>query len=118
YTSDSETTARPLPWRWRNGLNGESRDMRRMNPSADPEAGRGMTRGVARRIANLFRPYKWRVLGAIGAILLTAGLGVINPYLLQVIIDDAIPNGDLSQLYLLVGLMIVLPIISGLIGVG
>ncbi|HLT20679.1 MAG TPA: hypothetical protein VKZ96_14575, partial [Thermomicrobiales bacterium] len=60
--------------------------MRRMNPSADPEAGRGMTRGVARRIANLFRPYKWRVLGAIGAILLTAGLGVINPYLLQVII--------------------------------
>jgi len=89
-----------------------------MNPSADPEAGRGMTRGVARRIANLFRPYKWRVLGAIGAILLTAGLGVINPYLLQVIIDDAIPNGDLSQLYLLVGLMIVLPIISGLIGVG
>ena len=92
--------------------------MRGMTSSADPEAGRGMNAGVARRIAALFRPYVWRVAGAIGAILLTAGLGVVNPYLLQVVIDDAIPNRDLSLLYLLVGLMITLPIVTGLIGVG
>ncbi|MEZ4523283.1 MAG: ABC transporter ATP-binding protein [Thermomicrobiales bacterium] len=42
----------------------------------------------------------------------------MNPYLLQIVIDDAIPNHDLNLLYLLVGLMIVLPIVSGLIGVG
>ncbi len=92
--------------------------MRRMSSAADPEAGRGMNSNVARRIAALFRPYVWRVSGAIGAILLTAGLGVVNPYLLQVVIDDAIPNRDMSLLYLLVGLMIALPIISGLVGVG
>ena len=92
--------------------------MRRMTAAADPEAGRGMNASVARRIAALFRPYVWRVAGAIGAILLTAGLGVVNPYLLQVVIDDAIPDRNLNLLYLLVALMIALPIVSGLIGVG
>lgn len=92
--------------------------MRGMSSAADPEAGRGMNSSVARRIAELFRPYVWRVSGAIGAILVTAGLGVVNPYLLQIVIDEAIPDGNLEQLYLLVGLMIALPIVSGLIGVG
>ena len=89
-----------------------------MGSAEDPEAGRGMNASVARRIARLFRPYLWRVGGAIAAILVTAGLGVVNPYLLQVVIDDAIPDRDLELLYVLVGLMIVLPIISGLVGVG
>ena len=89
-----------------------------MTRGPDPEAGRGMNAGVARRIARLFKPYKWRVAGAIGTILVTAGLGVVNPYLLQIVIDDAIPNRDLTLLYFLVGLMIALPLISGLVGVG
>ncbi len=89
-----------------------------MTATADPEAGRGMTKGVARRISSLFRPYAWRVAGAIAAILVTASLGVVNPYLLQVAIDDAIPNRDLRLLYVLVALMVTLPLISGLIGVG
>jgi ATP-binding cassette subfamily B protein len=38
--------------------------------------------------------------------------------LLKYIIDDAIPNRDLDKLYLFVGLMITIPLISGLIGVG
>ncbi len=92
--------------------------MRGMGSEPDPEAGRGMNTGAARRIARLFRPYRWRVAAAIGAILITAGLGVVNPYLLQIVIDDAIPNGDLSLLYVLVGLMVALPLISGLVGVG
>ena len=50
--------------------------------------------------------------------MLTALIGVVNPYLLKLLIDDAIPNQDFAQLNLYVGLMIVLPILSGLIGVG
>src|SRR5690606_32929535 len=50
--------------------------------------------------------------------LITSGLGLINPYLLKLIIDTAIPQGDLTLLNLFVGLMIVVPIVSGLIGVG
>ena len=52
------------------------------------------------------------------AIIATSLIGLVNPYLLKLLIDDAIPNKDLAQLNLYVGLMIVLPIMSGLIGVG
>jgi ATP-binding cassette subfamily B protein len=54
----------------------------------------------------------------LGAIVVTSFLGLINPYLLKLLIDDAIPNHDFSRLNLYVGLMIVVPIFSGLIGVG
>ena len=71
-----------------------------------------------RRIAGFFRPYRVAVVVVMSSIVLTALIGVINPYLLKLLIDDAIPNKDFAQLNLYVGLMIVLPIMSGLIGVG
>ncbi len=71
-----------------------------------------------RRIASFFRPYRAAVVVVMSSIVLTALIGVINPYLLKLLIDDAIPNKDFAQLNLYVGLMIVLPIVSGLIGVG
>ena len=52
------------------------------------------------------------------AILFTSLIGLINPILLKLLIDIAIPERDWGLLNLFVGLMIVLPIISGLIGVG
>ena len=42
----------------------------------------------------------------------------INPYLLKLLIDEALPQRDFGLLNLFVGLMIAVPIISGLIGVG
>jgi ATP-binding cassette subfamily B protein len=74
--------------------------------------------GTLRRVVAFFKPYRAQVALALFAILLTAGLGLINPYLLKLLIDDAIPNGDMSRLNLYVGLMILVPIASGLIGVG
>jgi ATP-binding cassette subfamily B protein len=73
---------------------------------------------TARRVARFFLPYRKRVALSIFAILLTAGIGLINPILLKLIIDDAIAKNDLDKLYLYVGLMVFLPILSGLIGVG
>jgi ATP-binding cassette subfamily B protein len=52
------------------------------------------------------------------AIIVVAVIGLVNPYLLKLIIDEAIPNRDLDRLYVYVGLMIALPIVTGLIGVG
>jgi ATP-binding cassette subfamily B protein len=52
------------------------------------------------------------------AILASTGLGLVNPYVLKLIIDDAIPNRDLSQLNLLIALMVGAPIIASLVGVG
>src|SRR3954454_7064414 len=71
-----------------------------------------------RRVAGFFRPYRFQVGITVVAILITALLGLINPYLLKLLIDDAIPEKNLHKLYLYVGLMIVIPIITGLIGVG
>ncbi len=71
-----------------------------------------------RRIAGFFRPYRLAVVVVMSTIVLTALIGTINPYLLKVLIDDALPNQDFQLLNLCVGLMIVLPIMSGLIGVG
>ena len=71
-----------------------------------------------RRIVAFFRPYRVQVGVVTIAILLTSGLGIINPILLKLLIDDAIPNLDFRRLNLYVGLMIAMPIISGLIGLG
>jgi ATP-binding cassette subfamily B protein len=85
-------------------------------PSAPvPPERRGRT---IRRIAAFFRPYRGQVAVVTAAILLTSLLGLINPILLKLLIDDAIPHLDWGRLNLYVGLMILVPIVSGLIGVG
>ncbi len=71
-----------------------------------------------RRITGFFRPYQIQVSLVMASIVITALLGVINPYLLKLLLDEAIPNRDMQQLNTLVALMIGLPIMSGLIGVG
>ncbi len=78
----------------------------------------GTGRLTLRRILRFFAPYRGR-LGVIAvAILVTAGIGVVNPILLKLIIDNLTGPQDLNLLYLQTGLMIVLPIVSSLIGVG
>ena len=80
-----------------------------------PRERRGQT---IRRIAAFFRPYRGRVVVVMVSIVFTSFLGIINPYLLKFLLDTAIPDQDFRQLNIAVALMIVLPIISGLIGVG
>src|SRR5438552_2194331 len=80
-----------------------------------PPGRRGRT---LRRIVAFFRPYRGRVAIVVVAILATSLLGLINPYLLKLLIDDALPSKDFGRLNLYVGLMIVLPIVTGLIGIG
>jgi ATP-binding cassette subfamily B protein len=71
-----------------------------------------------RWIAGFFRPYRFQVGVVLVAILGTSLLGLINPYLLKLLIDDVIVGHQFDKLNLYVGLMIVIPIASGLIGVG
>ena len=88
-------------------------------PSEDfvpvPKERRGQT---IRRILVFFKPYRPQIAVVLIAILMTSFLGLVNPYLLKLLIDEAIPQRDLRLLTIYVGLMIVLPIITGLIGVG
>ncbi len=96
---------------------GGGRGMMRSS-SLQPSDQRPIQRATIRRVLAFFHPYRFRVALTLFAIIVTAVIGLANPYLLKLIIDQAIPDRDLSRLYLYVGLMIALPILTGLIGVG
>jgi ATP-binding cassette subfamily B protein len=92
----------------------------RMGPPADdfvpvPPERRART---VRRIVAFFGPYRAQVVVVLVAILATSLLGLINPYLLKLLIDEVIVGGEYDKLNLYVGLMIVVPVVSGLIGIG
>ncbi len=70
------------------------------------------------RIVAFFRPYRLQVTVVVGAILITSLLGLVNPIMLKLLTDQVIIGRDYTNLGLFVGLMIVTPIVSGLIGVG
>ena len=70
------------------------------------------------RIVAFFRPYRWQVAVVVAAIVVTSLLGLVNPIMLKLLTDQVIIGKDYTNLYLYVGLMIVVPIVSGLIGVG
>jgi len=85
----------------------------------DPDA-RPVTRATLRRVVGTFRPYRRTVIAVGVLILITSGLGVINPLLIKVIFDQALfpPGGPrLELLWVLVGLMFAIPIVSGLLGI-
>ena len=80
-----------------------------------PPERRGPT---VRRTLSFFRPYRLQIVVVLVTILATGLLGLINPYLLKLLIDEALPERDFRKLNLFVGVMIAVPIVSGLIGVG
>jgi ATP-binding cassette, subfamily B, bacterial len=79
--------------------------------------------GTFRRIVGTFKPYRRRVGLVMILILITSGLGLINPLLIKVVFDDVITpviNGDtegrLRLLMWVVGIMIATPIVTGILG--
>jgi len=93
---------------------------------ADEEQ-RPVDRATVKRVVDTFRPYR-RTVGLVAiAIVLTSGLGVINPLLIAEVFNNALfgeggscageacPN--LPLLYRLVGFMIAVPVVTSLIGI-
>jgi ATP-binding cassette subfamily B protein len=96
-------------------------------PAADQER-RPVDRETVRRVIRTFRPYKGKV-GLVGILIgLTSGLGVINPLMIVLVFDNALfgrngscqgqPCPNLPLLYLYVGIMIAVPIVTSIIGIG
>src|ERR1051326_406855 len=86
-------------------------------------------RGTSRRVLVTFKPYKGLLTMLALTILVTSGLGVVNPLLIKLVFDRALfgqPTGvcsghacpNLPLLYRLVGFGIAIPIVTSLIGVG
>ncbi len=80
--------------------------------------GRKTDSNTLKRVAIAFSPYKFQIILVLFAIILTTVLGLVNPFMIQFIFDDAIGKGNEKLLIILVSIMIIMPIITGLIGVG
>jgi ATP-binding cassette subfamily B protein len=89
-------------------------------PADRPErtADKTQRRHNLRRVRGLFRPHRRRLGAVLGLIFLSAGLGMISPFLLRAVLDTAIPQRDTTLLTELVGGMIAIAIATGVIGVG
>jgi ATP-binding cassette subfamily B protein len=86
-----------------------------MVPDEDP---RPMTKKTLRRVVASFSPYRKRVTVVALLIVVTAGLGVVNPLLIRSVFRALFPRLELHRLYILVAFMVGIPILSGLIGIG
>ncbi len=92
------------------------------------EEQRPVDRATVRRVVNTFRPYRGTVGLVAVAIVVTSGLGVVNPLLIAAVFNNALfgdPPGscasgacpDLPLLYRYVALMIAVPVVTSLIGI-
>jgi ATP-binding cassette subfamily B protein len=70
-----------------------------------------------KRILRLFKGYWGQLLAIIGLALFAALIGLIPPLVMKEIIDKAIPQGNMKILAVMALLMIVLPVLSGVLGV-
>ena len=84
--------------------------------AAGPTKPTGAALPLLRRAARFFRPYQARLAIIGGAIVVSSILGLANPYLLKLLIDEAIPKKDIGLLALYAGLMVLVPVINGGIG--
>lgn len=90
---------------------------------------RPISRSTVRRVISTFRPYRGKVWLVALAIVATSALGVVNPILIKLVFDRALfgnPAGscdgaacpNMHNLYVFAGLMIAIPIVTSVIGVG
>ena len=94
---------------------------------------RPITRTTIRRVVSIFRPYKGPVSVVGLAIVLSSGLGVVNPLMIRKIFNSALfgpstgPDAhtclgqacpNMSALWTYVGIMVLIPIVTSSIGVG
>jgi ATP-binding cassette subfamily B protein len=88
-------------------------------PETPPErpADPAVRRANLQRIVHLFGPYRARLAAVCSLIVLSAGLGVVTPFLLREVLDVAIPDENLGLLTALVAGMVAIPIVTGVLGV-
>lgn len=97
-------------------MNGSPRDRTMVKNKADIEQLKTAPVTFS-RVANLFRPHAGAIALVVGLIVLTAGLTVVQPFLVRRTVDEAIPQQDVHLLVWLVLAMIGLAVLTQSIGV-
>jgi ATP-binding cassette subfamily B protein len=87
----------------RGGMGGGAGFGRAMRAERQPSLPPELRRRTARRIVAFFEPYRAQVVVVLVAILTTSFLGLINPILLKLLIDEVITGRNFDRLNLYVG---------------
>lgn len=74
--------------------------------NAEAVRGQKVQKGMVRRIARFARPYRWQLLGFMGAIFTGSLMTLIPPLLFRSIIDNIIPDGSRGRLHLFAILLV------------
>lgn len=77
-----------------------------------------LPKGLIKRVYLFAKPYRARLVLLMAIILGMSGLAVLNPLIIKLIIDDALPNRDLGLLTRLSLGMVGLAALTGLVAVG
>ena len=83
----------------------------------DPRDIPEIERATLGRIFSFLRPYRRQALLVLGSIVLAALCGALPPLFLKRIVDQAIPQRQLTLLFMLCGGMALGPLLAGLLGV-
>jgi ATP-binding cassette, subfamily B, bacterial len=70
-----------------------------------------------RRVGALFRPFRGRVATVMALIVASSVVALATPFLLRVVIDDALPHADVRLLLLAVGGMLGVTVVTSALGV-
>jgi ATP-binding cassette, subfamily B, bacterial len=90
-----------------------------MRPREKPErpADPALRRANLRRVMRLFTAYRWRLGAVLALICFSALLGIVSPFLIRDIFDEALPKNDDRLLTLLVLGLIAIAVVTGILGV-
>jgi ATP-binding cassette subfamily B protein len=81
------------------------------------QSGRKADVRTVKRIVQTLGPYRLQVTLMLVFILITTVLGVVNPLLIRAILDDAVLNRNLNNLFLYASIALAISLLGGLIGV-
>ena len=76
-----------------------------------------VTRQLLLRVLAYAKPYRPQIAGMLLTILLTTGLGLLNPLIFREIIDGALADKDMDKLHILALGLVAIPIVSGAVRV-
>ncbi|MCZ2827252.1 ABC transporter ATP-binding protein [Modestobacter sp. VKM Ac-2986] len=69
------------------------------------------------RVAGLFRPYRWQLALVVGLIVASSAIALASPFLVRLVIDEALPRQDVRLLAWAVGGMLAVAAATAVLGV-
>ncbi|SOE03830.1 ABC transporter ATP-binding protein [Blastococcus haudaquaticus] len=97
------------------GGDGGGRSGRRPDPADKAQLERSPVRWS--RVAGLFRPYRWQLAVVVALIVASSTVALATPFLIRLLIDEAIPAQDVSLLLWAVGGMLAVTVVTAVFGV-